>query len=160
MPKNAAVEPEAAPTTAAAAAAAAAAEQETVDLDKLADDFSKCAGVAHLINELPPISEMRVWLLGEDMTDDERLLNRTRKLVDMRGGTVSISAWRLLRWIVASNTSYLKLIEDENELIQGIGKDCRQFRLVVGSPAKEHLLAESVKCVAPPPPRSCSSAAS
>ncbi|GAA5944159.1 hypothetical protein JCM3775_001084 [Rhodotorula graminis] len=120
-------------------------EQETVDLDTLGDDFSKCGGVAHLINELPPISEMRVWLLGEDMTADERLLNRTRKLVDMRGGTISISAWRLLRWIVASNTSYLKLIEEEDELIQGIGKDCRQFRLVVGSPAKEHLLAESVK---------------
>ncbi|GAA5856066.1 hypothetical protein JCM9279_006494 [Rhodotorula babjevae] len=132
--------PAAAPTVPATTA-----EQETVDLDKFADDFSKCAGVAHLINELPPISEMRVWLLGEDMTDDERLLNRTRKLVDMRGGTISISAWRLLRWIVASNTSYLKLIYEEDELIQGIGKDCRQFRLVVGSPAKEHLLAESVK---------------
>jgi len=118
---------------------------DLVDLDTLGDDMNKCAGVATLINELPPISEMRVWLSGEDMTADERILNRTRKLVDMRGGTVSISAWRLLRWIVASNTSYLKLIEEEDELIQGIGKECRQFKLVVGSPAKEHLLAESVK---------------
>ncbi|BGP40452.1 hypothetical protein JCM10450v2_004434 [Rhodotorula kratochvilovae] len=121
--------------------------EELVDFDTLQDDTSKCNGVVALISELPPISEMRVWLSGEDLTDDERILNRTRKLVDMRGGIVSISAWRLLRWIVASNTSYLKLIEDEDELIQGIPKEYRQFRLVVGSPAKEHLLAESVKAV-------------
>ncbi|GAA6050354.1 hypothetical protein JCM3770_002978 [Rhodotorula araucariae] len=120
---------------------------ELVDFDTLEDDTSKCIGVAALINELPPINDMRVWLTGEDLTDDERILNRTRKLVDMRGGIVSISSWRLLRWIVACNTSYLKLIEDEDELIQGISKDYRQFRLVVGSPAKEHLLAESVKTV-------------
>lgn len=88
---------------------------------------------------------MRAWLTGEDMTEDERILNRTRKLPDMQQGAVSISAWRLLRWIVASNTSYLKQIEDEDELIQGISKDYRQFRLVVGSPAKEHLQAASVK---------------
>jgi ubiquitin-conjugating enzyme E2 Q len=48
------------------------------------------------------------------------------------------------RWIVASNTSYLKQIEDEDELVQGVPKAYRQFRLVVGSPAKEHLLAENV----------------
>lgn len=88
---------------------------------------------------------MKTWLTAADMTDDERMLNRTRKLHDMRGGIVSTSAWRLLRWIVASNTSYLKVIEEEDELIQGIPKDYRQFRLIVGSPAKEHLLAESVK---------------
>lgn len=72
-------------------------------------------------------------------------MNRNRKLVDMRNGAVSNSAWRLLRFIVASNTSYLKQIDDEDELIQGIPKEYRQFRLVVGSPAKEHLLNENVK---------------
>ncbi|GAA6000083.1 hypothetical protein JCM10207_006044 [Rhodosporidiobolus poonsookiae] len=118
---------------------------ETVDLDTLAQDHQKCSGVAALILELPPISEMKVWLTGEDMTEDEKILNRTRKLPEMRNGIVSTSAWRLLRWIVASNTSYLKQIEDDDELIQGIPKDYRQFRLIVGSPAKEHLLAESVK---------------
>ncbi|BGP16562.1 hypothetical protein JCM10213_000526 [Rhodosporidiobolus nylandii] len=120
-------------------------QDETVDFDGLTDDHLQCQGVAALIMELPPISEMKVWLTGEDMTEDERVLNRTRKLHDMRGGIISTSAWRLLRWIVASNTSYLKQVEDEDELIQGIPKDYRQFRLVVGSPAKEHLLNESVK---------------
>lgn len=56
-------------------------------------------------------------------------------------------------WIVASNTSYLKLIEEDDELIQGVPKAYRQFRLVVGSPAKEHVLQQNVleaqrKCVA------------
>ncbi|GAA5975703.1 hypothetical protein JCM11641_005842 [Rhodosporidiobolus odoratus] len=118
---------------------------ETVEFDEIPNDATKCAGVAALILELPPISEMKVWLTGEDITEDERMLNRTRKLVELRGGIISTSAWRLLRWIVASNTSHLVQIEDEDELIQGIPKDHRQFKLIVGSPAKEHLLAQSVK---------------
>ncbi|GAA6028379.1 hypothetical protein JCM8097_007003 [Rhodosporidiobolus ruineniae] len=118
---------------------------ETVDFDSLTSDDSKRQGIGALILELPPISEMKVWLTGEDMTDDERMLNRTRKLSEMRGGSISTSAWRLLQWIVASNTSHLKLIEEEDELLQGIPKDHRQFRLIVGSPAKEHLLSESIK---------------
>ncbi|GAA5904071.1 hypothetical protein JCM6882_003817 [Rhodosporidiobolus microsporus] len=118
---------------------------ETVDFDTLTHDSIKCQSVAALILELPSISEMKGWLTAEDMTEDERILNRTRKLPEMRGGIVSTSAWRLLRWIVASNTSHLKQIEEDDELIQGIPRDYRQFRLIVGSPAKEHLLAESVK---------------
>lgn len=88
---------------------------------------------------------MKTWLTGEDLTSEEKLMNRNRKLIDMRNGSISHSAWRLLRFIVASNTSYLKQIDDEDELIQGIPKEYRQFRLVVGSPAKEHLLNENVK---------------
>ncbi|GAA5872831.1 hypothetical protein JCM8547_005715 [Rhodosporidiobolus lusitaniae] len=118
---------------------------ETVDFDTLTHDSAKCAGVAALILELPPISEMKVWLTGEDMTDDERILNRTRKLPDMRNNAISTSAWRLLRWIVASNTAELRLIEDEDELLQGVPKTHRQFRLIVGSPQKEHLLKKSVE---------------
>lgn len=43
---------------------------------------------------------MRVWLTGEDMNDNDRLLNRTRKLSDMRNGTISNSAWKLLRYVI------------------------------------------------------------
>lgn len=92
-----------------------------------------------------PQPEMRTWLTGEDLSENDRLLNRNRKLTDMRDGSISNSAWKLLRWIVASNTSYLKQIEDEDELVQGVPKAYRQFRLVVGSPAKEHLLKEAIK---------------
>lgn len=46
---------------------------------------------------------------------------------------------------MASNTSYLKLIEEDDELVQGIPKAYRQFRLIVGSPAKEHLLDQNIK---------------
>lgn len=88
---------------------------------------------------------MKKWLLGENLTDAEKLMNRNRKITDMGDGAISSSAWKLLRWIIASNTSYLKQIEDEDELINGIPKEYRQFRFVVGSPAKEHLLAENVK---------------
>ncbi|KAI5478234.1 ubiquitin-conjugating enzyme E2 Q [Pseudohyphozyma bogoriensis] len=118
----------------------------TVEFDSL-DVAARNAGVAGMIMELPPVPEMKAWLDGDDLTDNDKQLRRNRKLADMRGGAISNSAWKLLRWIVASNTSYLKQIEDEDELIQGIPKSYRQFRLVVGSPAKEHLLAENVKAV-------------
>ncbi|GAA6060017.1 hypothetical protein JCM10212_001175 [Sporobolomyces blumeae] len=116
-----------------------------VEFDSLPSDVEKQRGVAALILELPPINEMKRWLLCEDLTEGERAMNRLRKLSDMRDGSVSTSAWRLLRFIVASNTSYLKLIEDDDELVEGVPKDHRQFRLVVGDPAKEHLLAQNVK---------------
>ncbi|ORY89473.1 hypothetical protein BCR35DRAFT_300675, partial [Leucosporidium creatinivorum] len=116
----------------------------TVEFDGL-DQAARNAGVVALITELPPVPEMRTWLTGEDLSDNDRLLNRNRKLTDMRDGGISNSAWKLLRWIVASNTSYLKQIEDEDELVQGVPKAYRQFRLVVGSPAKEHLLKEAIK---------------
>lgn len=48
------------------------------------------------------------------------------------------------RWIVASNTSYLKQITEPDELVQGVPRAYRQFRLVVGSATKEHLLAKNV----------------
>ncbi|CEQ39453.1 SPOSA6832_00978, partial [Sporobolomyces salmonicolor] len=118
---------------------------QKVDFDTLPDDSSKCAGVAALILELPPINEMKIWLTGEDLSENDRMLSRNRKLSDIRDGTVSSSAIKLLRWIVVSNTSYLKQIEENDELIQGVPKEYRQFRLVVGSPSKEHLLAENVK---------------
>lgn len=115
------------------------------ELDDLASDDFKRAGIVALINELPPIKAMREWLLGQDMSSDERIMQRTRKLVDMQQGTISKSAWRLLRFIVASNTSYLKQIEDEDELVQGVPAEYRQFRFIVGDPAKEHRLRESIK---------------
>ncbi|BGP24987.1 hypothetical protein JCM10295v2_003907 [Rhodotorula toruloides] len=120
-------------------------DDPTVDFDSLGDENQKRIGIAALIAQLPPIDEMRRWLLGLDMTEDERLLNKTRKLTDMRGGKIPLSAWRLLRFIVASNTAYLKQIDDPDELVQGVPRDYRQFKLIVGSPLKEHMFTESVK---------------
>ncbi|KAM0753059.1 hypothetical protein T439DRAFT_323673 [Meredithblackwellia eburnea MCA 4105] len=119
---------------------------ETNDFDSL-DQTQRNQGLVSLISELPPIIEMQAWLNGADMTHTERSLNKTRKLVDMRDSGISGSAWKLLRWIVASNTSYLKLIEEDDELVQGIPKSYRQFRLVVGSPEKEHALNQAVKVI-------------
>ncbi|SCV71838.1 BQ2448_4532 [Microbotryum intermedium] len=140
------------------------------DFDQLSDQ-EKCLGVAGLIFDLPsvvsrhapsmggvydralicleerdiPQTEMKNWLEGEGMTDEDRMLRRVRKLTDLRSHMIHASCWRLLRWIVASNTSYLKAIDDGDELVQQIPKYYRQFRLVVGSPAKEHAFSESVK---------------
>jgi hypothetical protein len=44
---------------------------------------------------------MKIWLTGEDLSDNDRLLSRNRKLVEMRSGTVSNSAWKLLRFVHA-----------------------------------------------------------
>lgn len=106
---------------------------------------------------------MKDWLDATGLIGPERELARTRKLQGMRGGSISNSAWKLLRrvisfvlysfemlivwsrWIIASNTSYLKSIDHEDEKVLGIPKSYRQFRLVVGSASKEHLLAESIK---------------
>ncbi|SGY22977.1 BQ5605_C019g08878 [Microbotryum silenes-dioicae] len=114
------------------------------DYDQLGD-ADKCLGVAGLISDLPSVTEMKNWLEGEGMTDEDRMLRRVRKLTDLRSDVINPSCWRLLRWIVASNTSYLKAIDEDDELVQQVPKGYRQFRLVVGSPAKEHVFSESVK---------------
>ncbi|KAK4700785.1 ubiquitin-conjugating enzyme E2 Q, partial [Phenoliferia sp. Uapishka_3] len=118
--------------------------EATVKFDDIADLQVRNNSLASLITELPPIPEMQAWLNGDDLNEVDKSLSRNRKLQDMRKGSVSNSAWKLLRWIVASNTSYLKLIEEEDELVQGVPKEYRQFRLVVGSPAKEHLLETNI----------------
>jgi ubiquitin-conjugating enzyme E2 Q len=83
--------------------------------------------------------------MAEGLTEEERILGRTRKLSDVKGDTAtSPSAWKVLRWLVANNRSYISQVEDEDELVQGIPTSYRQFRLVVGSPEKEHELKQHI----------------
>ncbi|KAK4053896.1 hypothetical protein OIO90_003733 [Microbotryomycetes sp. JL221] len=113
-------------------------EYDALDLEQ------KCFGVAALIDQLPDVSRMKAWLEGEGLTAFEQSLNVKRRLFDM-DSNVSPSAWKLLRWIVASNTSYLKKIDNEDELIQGVPVHYQQFRLVTGSPAQASLHDKAVR---------------
>lgn len=84
----------------------------TSDFDSFTTNDEKCKGIYNLISELPKISAMRSWILKEDVADTDKVLYHARKLQDMPGAsgkTASPSAWKLLRWIVASCTSYLKV---------------------------------------------------
>lgn len=112
---------------------------------------------------------MRDWLLGINLSEIETFSTKPRTLKEMKEASIPYAAWKLVRWIVASNTAYLKLIEEEDELVQGVPTSYRQctfslppsssfdderradempgeiVRLVVGSPAKEHLLKKAIE---------------
>ncbi|KAH8929227.1 hypothetical protein BT69DRAFT_1276502 [Atractiella rhizophila] len=118
-----------------------------VDFDGLSTIELKRSALASLIMELPAVHDMKAWLTGEGMTLDEKRLGKSRKLQDMKYGKINPSAFNLLRWIVASNTSYLLPIVDEDEMVQGVPKTYKQFKFIVGSPAKEHLLKKNVEAV-------------
>jgi len=84
----------------------------TREFDTLTSIDDKCRGISDLITELPNISLMKDWILKKDVAETDKVLYRARKLSDMLGPggrPVSPSAWKLLRWIVASCTSYLKV---------------------------------------------------
>ena len=120
----------------------------TKDFDSLTKIEDKCKAIVTMITELPKIAAMKAWILREDVSETNKELYHARKLSDCPGPggkAVSPSAWKLLRWIVASCTSYLKEITEPDELVQGLSKNYRQFKLLVGSPIKEHQLAEHVK---------------
>jgi ubiquitin-conjugating enzyme E2 Q len=72
--------------------------QPTVDFDSL-DVNDKNQGIIALISELPPVNEMKSWLNGDDLSANDKQLTRDRKLIDMREGIVTTSAWQLLRFV-------------------------------------------------------------
>lgn len=45
---------------------------------------------------------MVAFLSGADLRPHEKQLTRARRLADLRGGKVSNSAWKLLRWVILS----------------------------------------------------------
>ncbi len=92
--------------------------EPTKDFDTLTNNDEKCKAIAALIAELPKIAAMRGWILKEDVAETDKVLYHARKLSDcpgVGGRAVSPAAWKLLRWIVASCTSYLKVSFDPSE---------------------------------------------
>ena len=105
----------------------------------------------------PAAAEMRLNLLAH--TSSEQRAARTRKLTDIREGSIPTAVFDVLRWIIASNTSYLREIEDPAHQVQGVPPTTyRQFlvrsysarrslttQFVTGSPEKETKLRAAIQ---------------
>lgn len=100
------------------------------EFDKLGHR-EKQEGLALLINLIPPVKMMRDWLLGLDIKDDD-VSSHSRKLSDIKDGQIHASVWLVLRWIIGSNTSYIREIEDQDMLVRNVPKDYRQFMFISG----------------------------
>lgn len=88
---------------------------------------------------------MKAWLEGIGLTESEIATGQTtRKLQDIRGGTIPPVVFKVLRWIITSNTSYLREIEDTDELIPNVSKRWRQYRFLQASPQREALYQQNV----------------
>ncbi|KAG1726823.1 hypothetical protein EDB19DRAFT_1751380 [Suillus lakei] len=87
--------------------------------------------IMQLINTLPPIQDMKKHL-------EKKVFAGTNKpkLKDM-DPSILPAAWSILRWCVASCTAHLQELTEEEDQVQNIGSQWRQFRFMVGAPDKE-----------------------
>lgn len=88
-----------------------------VDLDDL-EECKKCAAIALLINLIPSVKKMQDWLNAAELPDYMKATAHGRKLTEMGQGKMPPSVWLLLRWIIASNTSYIREIQDPNMTVK------------------------------------------
>ncbi|ORY55083.1 uncharacterized protein BCR38DRAFT_127127 [Pseudomassariella vexata] len=121
------------------------------NLDDISDVRDKAFSMTILLSTVPPIATMRAHL----MTDRSRQIERWKGL--------SPSAAKLLRWIIASNRSYIVQVGEcpgpdaqselnlsrQDEKISGVD-GWVQFRFAQGSPEKEMLFQEALKHVGTP----------
>lgn len=95
-----------------------------VELDSLESSGNKNQAIASLINLIPDVGSMQKWLRAEDIPEHERATVGVRKLSGMRGGKdgqgppVPPSVWLILRWVIASNTSYIREIGDPDLMVR------------------------------------------
>lgn len=91
--------------------------------------------VSQILDTLPSVEEMTAFL-GDKSTKRELSAWKER---------ISPAALDILRWIVASNRSFIKLDDPRNSQNKVIGMDdFIQFRLVQGAPDKEHDFTRAV----------------
>ncbi|KAF6834987.1 ubiquitin conjugating enzyme [Colletotrichum plurivorum] len=121
------------------------------DLDDLPQAFQREALLA-VVQTIPPILELRNFLIGHK----DSFLDKCSRLTK--------SALALLRWIVASNRSFIVQLDDrlgddaensignlaktkdrEDEKIDGIDDSWVQFRFAQGSPEKEHRFKQALE---------------
>jgi ubiquitin-conjugating enzyme E2 Q len=74
----------------------------------------------------------------------DRKNGKIRKLSEMRNGTLDPGVWSILRFIVATNTSYLREIEDPRHQVQGVPKAYKQFEFLSGAPQKEAKMRDAL----------------
>ncbi|KAF2971494.1 hypothetical protein GQX73_g2124 [Xylaria multiplex] len=124
-------------------------------LDDLENDSEKAFSLALLLSALPSVGDMRKYL-NEDRSRQLATWNR-----------IPPAAMKLLRWIIASNRSYIVQIDNHatkdanpsgvegevpdrsQEMILGVN-DWIQFRFAQGSPDKEALFLDALREVKKP----------
>ncbi|OHE99217.1 polymerase [Colletotrichum orchidophilum] len=117
------------------------------DLDKLSAAYQREA-LMILVQTIPPIRHLRDFLLS----------HRGSPLTDYK--MISKSALALLRWIVASNRSFIVQIDQpvdldiggikatesrQRERLVGLSDDWMQFRFAQGSPEKENRFKQELE---------------
>ncbi|KAG2360227.1 hypothetical protein BDR07DRAFT_1413070 [Suillus spraguei] len=105
-------------------------ENRMRDFDSLAVNEMRIA-IVQLINTLPPIQDMKKHLKKKVASGTNK-----PKLKDM-DLSILPAAWSILRWCVASCTAHLQELTEEEDRMQNIGSQWRQFRFMVGAPDKE-----------------------
>ncbi|TGJ80826.1 hypothetical protein E0Z10_g7935 [Xylaria hypoxylon] len=124
-------------------------------LDDLENDAEKAFSMALLLSALPSVREMREYLNGD----------RSRQLATWK--RIPPAAMKLLRWIIASNRSFIVQLDDPSggdvdtsraeygrsdrsrERITGVD-GWIQFRFAQGSPEKEALFLDALREVENP----------
>ncbi|KAJ7641952.1 hypothetical protein FB45DRAFT_1054322 [Roridomyces roridus] len=111
-----------------------------VDFDALPKEHMR-ASIAMMIDSLPSIDEMKRHL--------ERKVKPGKskpRLQELGNGAILPAAWYILRWCVASCTAYLEeMASSENQRIQGVEGQWRQFRFSVGAPDAEAKFQAALK---------------
>jgi len=119
----------------------------SVNFDEM-DYMAKQAAITEIIDTIPPVSDMKVWLEENTTAVSQASL---RNWVDR----ISPAAWGVLRWIIASNRSCIipadevgnvgsKADDTREPRVWGMG-DYMQFRFAMGAPDKEQRFVKAVK---------------
>ncbi|KDR71552.1 hypothetical protein GALMADRAFT_253891 [Galerina marginata CBS 339.88] len=98
--------------------------------------------IAKLINTLPSVEDMK-----KNMDRKVKAGKSKPKLRDVDPNVLP-AAWSILRWVVASCTAHIELIDSGEELIKNLDPTWRQFRLTVGAPDAEAKFKDALKVAA------------
>jgi len=111
------------------------------NFDDLADGQKRQA-IAVLLDMLPPVQEMKTYLLRKAQSPLSSWVDR-----------LSPAALGILRWIIASNRACIVQVDEEAELANGRKTEDRlygmpgwaQFRFAMGAPDKERRFIQAVR---------------
>jgi ubiquitin-conjugating enzyme E2 Q len=113
------------------------------------DDFKKAQTIVLLLDGLPPIKEIRAYLVQQRRVGEPNLRSWIKR--------ISPAALGLLRWIIASNRSCIVQVERcpgqedgessirLHEKCSNVARDWVQFRFAQGAPDKEQRFLQSLK---------------
>ncbi|KAI0832972.1 hypothetical protein F5Y06DRAFT_186489 [Hypoxylon sp. FL0890] len=115
------------------------------DLDQLRNDYEKAFSMMLILASLPSVAEMRSYLMR----------NPLQQLAQTKWNRMTPASVYLLRWIIASNRSYIVQVSDEQVEARSREKICgvdgwMQFRFAQGSPEKEMLFREALEPINKP----------